>query len=49
MAQHLFDFQTAESTADWSAIDDAVMGGISASRLRHDPAGHALFEGVVSL
>jgi hypothetical protein len=49
MARHLFDFQAAESTADWSAIDDAVMGGISASRLRHDPAGHAVFEGVVSL
>jgi NADH dehydrogenase [ubiquinone] 1 alpha subcomplex assembly factor 1 len=49
MARHLFDFQTAESTADWSAIDDAVMGGVSASRLRHDPAGHAVFEGVVSL
>jgi hypothetical protein len=49
MARHLFDFQAAESTAGWSAIDDAVMGGISASRLRHDPAGHAVFEGVVSL
>jgi hypothetical protein len=31
------------------AIDDAVMGGVSASRLRYDPAGHAVFEGVVSL
>jgi hypothetical protein len=49
MARHLFDFQTAESTADWSAVDDAVMGGISSSRLRHDPDGHAVFEGVVSL
>jgi hypothetical protein len=49
MARHLFDFQAAESTAGWSAIDDAVMGGISSSRLRHDPAGHAVFEGVVSL
>jgi hypothetical protein len=34
---------------DWSAVDDRVMGGISSSRLRHDPAGHAVFEGVVSL
>lgn len=25
------------------------MGGISHRRLRHDPAGHAVFEGVVSL
>jgi hypothetical protein len=49
MRRDLFVFQAAESTADWSAIDDAVMGGISASRLRHDPAGHAVFEGVVSL
>ncbi len=49
MARYLFDFQSPESTAGWSAIDDAVMGGISSSRLRHDPAGHAVFEGVVSL
>jgi NADH dehydrogenase [ubiquinone] 1 alpha subcomplex assembly factor 1 len=49
MARDLFDFHLAESTAGWSAIDDAVMGGISASRLRHDSAGHAVFEGVVSL
>jgi hypothetical protein len=49
MPRDLFDFQVAESTAGWSAIDDAVMGGVSASRLRHDPAGHAVFEGVVSL
>ena len=49
MPRDLFDFQAVESTADWSAIDDAVMGGVSASRLRHDPAGHAVFEGVVSL
>jgi hypothetical protein len=45
MARHLVDFQAAESTANWSAIDDAVMGGVSSSRLRHDPAGHAVFEG----
>jgi hypothetical protein len=25
------------------------MGGVSHSRLRHDAAGHAVFEGVVSL
>jgi len=25
------------------------MGGVSRSRLRHDPAGHAVFEGIVSL
>ena len=42
-----FDF--AAAVADWSAVDDRVMGGVSASRLRHDPAGHAVFEGTVSL
>lgn len=34
---------------DWAAIDDRVMGGISRGRLRHDAAGHAVFEGNVSL
>jgi hypothetical protein len=33
----------------WSAIDDRVMGGVSRSRLRHETAGHAVFEGEVSL
>lgn len=33
----------------WTPIDDCVMGGISNSRLLHDPAGHAVFEGNVSL
>lgn len=33
----------------WRPIDDRVMGGISRSILRHDPAGHAVFERVVSL
>ena len=45
----LFRFDTAAAVADWSAIDDAVMGGVSRSRLRHDPDGHAVFEGEVSL
>ena len=49
MARELFRFDTAGSVADFSAIDDRVMGGRSASRLRHDPAGHAVFEGEVSL
>jgi hypothetical protein len=49
VSRDLFRFHSAESIADWSAIDDVVMGGVSSSRLRHDPAGHALFEGVVSL
>lgn len=49
MPRQLFRFESADSVADWSAVDDTVMGGVSSSRLRHDPAGHAVFEGVVSL
>jgi NADH dehydrogenase [ubiquinone] 1 alpha subcomplex assembly factor 1 len=49
MPRELFRFDTAGSVADFSPIDDRVMGGRSASRLRHDPAGHAVFEGEVSL
>jgi NADH dehydrogenase [ubiquinone] 1 alpha subcomplex assembly factor 1 len=49
MSRELFRFDSLVSVAGWSAIDDRVMGGISRSRLRHDAAGHAVFEGVVSL
>jgi hypothetical protein len=49
MPRELFRFDTAAAVADFSPIDDRVMGGCSASRLRHDPAGHAVFEGEVSL
>jgi len=45
----LFDFGDPGSVNDWTAIDDRVMGGVSRSRLRYDPAGHAVFEGQVSL
>ena len=45
----LFEFCDPASVNEWAAIDDRVMGGISRSRLRHDPAGHAVFEGTVSL
>lgn len=45
----LFDFSDPGAVAQWAPIDDRVMGGISRSRLRHDAAGHAVFEGVVSL
>lgn len=45
----LFDFQDPDAVRAWSAIDDRVMGGVSRSRLRHDAAGHAVFEGEVSL
>lgn len=49
MAKLLFDFGDRYAVDGWHAIDDRVMGGVSRSRLRHDPAGHAVFEGEVSL
>jgi NADH dehydrogenase [ubiquinone] 1 alpha subcomplex assembly factor 1 len=49
MSRELFRFDAAGSVADFSPIDDRVMGGRSVSRLRHDPAGYAVFEGEVSL
>lgn len=45
----LFDFRESSAVEPWTAIDDRVMGGVSMSTLRHDPAGHAVFEGEVSL
>ena len=45
----LFDFSDPAPVDAWAAIDDRVMGGISRSRLRHDRAGHAVFEGTVCL
>jgi hypothetical protein len=45
----LWRFEQAGAVDGWAAIDDRVMGGVSSSRLRHDPAGHAVFEGFVSL
>ncbi len=49
MATDLVRFDSPASVAGWFAVGDAVMGGVSSSRLRHDPAGHAIFEGEVSL
>ena len=49
MLIELFDFSDPRAADAWRAIDDRVMGGISHSTLRHDPAGHAVFEGTVSL
>lgn len=45
----LFDFSDPRAVTEWDAIDDRVMGGASRSTLRHDPGGHAVFEGNVSL
>ena len=49
MLIELFDFGDPGAVAAWRAIDDRVMGGVSRSHLRHDRAGHAVFEGEVSL
>lgn len=49
MSKLIFDFADPHAAETWQAIDDRVMGGISRSTLRHDPAGHAAFEGTVSL
>ena len=58
MLHELLDFASAASVADWSAVDDRVMGGVSVSRLRHEReapgrsaagGGFAVFEGRVSL
>ncbi len=49
MVIELFDFSVPRAAEAWRAIDDRVMGGVSRSRLRHDRAGHAVFEGTVSL
>jgi len=45
----LFDFADPRTADAWHAIDDRVMGGVSRSALRADPAGHAVFQGTVSL
>jgi NADH dehydrogenase [ubiquinone] 1 alpha subcomplex assembly factor 1 len=45
----LFSFTDGGVVAKWAATDDRVMGGVSRSRLRFDPMGHAVFEGVMSL
>lgn len=49
MVIELFDFSNPRATETWRAIDDRVMGGVSRSHLRHDRAGHGVFEGAVSL
>ena len=42
-------FDTPEAVAAWYAIDDRVMGGVSASGMALDTKGHAVFSGSVSL
>lgn len=47
MSSDLFLFHAANSVDAWASVDDRVMGGCSTSCLRHDPTGHAVFEGTV--
>jgi NADH dehydrogenase [ubiquinone] 1 alpha subcomplex assembly factor 1 len=44
----LIDFADPSAVEWWGPINDGVMGGVSSSQLRHDPAGHAVFTGHVS-
>lgn len=41
-------FDTPASVQLWQAINDGVMGGVSAGQLRFDSLGYAVFEGAVS-
>lgn len=41
-------FLDAPGCEGWLCIDDRIMGGASQSQMRHDPAGFAVFLGVVS-
>ena len=43
------NFDSANALGIWQPINDGVMGGQSSSRLRWSEAGHAVFEGLVSL
>lgn len=45
----LYRFDDPRAASAWESVDDRVMGGVSRSRVRHDPAGHAVFEGILSL
>lgn len=49
MRLNRIDFHGPGSVVAWQSIDDRVMGGVSRSRLRFDPHGFAVFEGIVSL
>ena len=49
MSLMLFDFSRPDSVVLWKPINDGVMGGKSGCRLEHDPAGHAVFSGQISL
>ncbi|MCF1428634.1 MAG: CIA30 family protein [Shewanella sp.] len=45
----LFDFSTLDTVHGWYSINDAVMGGLSRSRLSASSLGFGIFSGHVSL
>ena len=45
----LYDFSDPRATADWTAINDGVMGGVSSGGVRSTDDGTALFSGRLSL
>lgn len=49
VAMVLFDFGTEGHAAEWAAINDVVMGGVSTGQLRQTSQGTAVFAGRLSL
>jgi len=49
MEKTIIDFSSADEMGKWEIINDAVMGGISSSRISAGENNAALFEGDVSL
>jgi hypothetical protein len=45
----IFDFKTNKELSSWYVVNDDVMGGRSTADFFRSPAGHAVFEGKVSL
>jgi hypothetical protein len=45
----LYDFTDAQAVADWVAIHDVVMGGVSSGGIESTETGSMLFGGIVSL
>jgi hypothetical protein len=45
----LFDFSYPKIVAEWSSINDVVMGGLSEGGIRWEETGHLIFSGSVSL
>ena len=49
MPNLIYSFDAPFSAQDWRPINDGVMGGVSFSEMQFDVAGHAVFQGNVSL